>query len=82
MTGVEPPAKPPTARDYTDAGLPWFEHYGGDLTALDGAKKLAGLDSVAARKLKQGEGILADNDPVTPAVVRRVGAARVREGEF
>ena len=70
------------ARDYTDAGLPWFEHYGGDLTALDGAKKLAGLDSVAARKLKQGEGILADNDPVTPAVVRRVGAARVREGEF
>ena len=84
MTGVEPPAKPPTARDYTEAGLPWFEHYGGDLTALDGAKKLAGLDSVAARKLKlkQGEGVLAGNDPVTPAVVRPVGAARVREGEF
>ena len=80
VTGVAPPAKPPTARDYTEAGLPWFEHYGGDLTALDGAKKLAGLDSVAARKLKQGEGILADNDPVSPAFVRRVGAARVLGG--
>lgn len=55
-TGVEPPGKPPTATEYTEAGLPWFEYYGGDLTALDGAKKLAGLDSVAARKLKQGEG--------------------------
>ena len=53
VTGVEPPAKPPTARDYSSdeaCWLPWFEHYGGDLTALDGAKKLAGLDSVAARR--------------------------------
>ena len=80
MTGAEPPAKPPTARDCTEAGLPWFEHYGGDLTALDGAKKLAGLDSVAARKLKQGEGVLADNDPVSPAVVQKVGVARVAGG--
>ena len=82
VTGVEPPARPPTARDYTEAGLPWFEYYGGDLTALDGAKKLAGLDSMAARKLKQGEGVLPDNDPVSSAVVERVGVARVREGEF
>ena len=82
MTGIEPPVKPPTARDYTKAGLPWFEYYGGDLTALDGAKKLAGLDSVAVRTLKQGEGVLPDNDPVSPAVVKRVGVARVREGEF
>ena len=82
VTGVEPPARPPTARDYTEAGLPWFEYYGGDLTALDGAKKLAGLDSVAARKLKQGEGVLPDNDPASPAVVKRVGVTRVREGEF
>ena len=82
VSGVEPPAKPPTARDYTEAGLPWLEYYGGDLTALDGAKKLAGLDSVAARRLKRGEGVLPDNDPVSPAVVNRMGIARVREGEF
>ena len=85
MSGAPPPAMPPTARDYTEAGLPWFEHYGGDLTALDGARKLAGLDNVAAMKLKKGEGVLADNDPVQPApptIVRTSGAVRVREGEF
>ena len=85
VSGGAPPAMPPTARDYTDAGLPWFEHYGGDLTALDGASKLAGLDSVAAMKLKKGEGVLADNDPVQPAPPTVVGAPdahRVREGEF
>ena len=38
-------------------GLPWFDYYGGDLTALDGARKLAGLDSVAATKVKKGEGV-------------------------
>ncbi len=29
VTGVEPPSLPPAARDYTHAGLPWFEYYGG-----------------------------------------------------
>ncbi len=82
VSSAEPPAKPPTAREYTEAGLPWFEFYGGDLTALDGARKLAGLDSVAARKLKQGEGVLPGNDPVRPAVVKELHAAKVREGEF
>ncbi len=63
-------------------GLPWFDYYGGDLTALDGAKPLAGLDSVAATKVKKGEGVLAGNDPVQPTVVKQLSAAQVREGEF
>ena len=45
----------PTAREYTEARLPWFEYYDGDRTALEGAKKLAGLDSVAAKRLKKGK---------------------------
>ncbi|MCY4448822.1 MAG: hypothetical protein OXE02_08280 [Chloroflexi bacterium] len=49
---AEPPGVPPTAAAYTAAGLPWFEYYGGDLKALEGSKKLAGLDSVAARRRK------------------------------
>ena len=52
VCGVEPPGVPPTAAAYTAAGLPWFEYYGGDLKALGGSKKLAGLDSVAARRRK------------------------------
>jgi len=84
VTGVEPLGKPPTAKQYTDAGLPWFDYYAADQKALDGAKKLAGLDSVAAKKVKKGEGVLKDNDPVSPAMVKRLHANKqlVREGDF
>jgi hypothetical protein len=27
ITGETPPTKPPTAADYTKAGLPWFDYY-------------------------------------------------------
>ena len=82
LTGCKPPGKPQTAQDYTAAGLPWFDYYGSDLKALEGAKELAGLDSVAAVKLKKGEGFLPDNDPVTPAVVKKLNRSMVREGVF
>ena len=82
LTSCAPPAKPPTAKDYTEAGLPWFAYYGGDLKALEGAKNLAELDSVASVKLKKGEGFLPDNDPVTPAVVKKLSRSMVREGAF
>ena len=48
ITGERPPTLPPSARHYTEAGLPWFEWYGGDAVAVDGAKK--------ARKSKAGSG--------------------------
>ena len=82
VTGARPPSKPPSARRYTAAGLPWFDYYGGDLKALEGAQELAGLDSVAVKKLKKGEGVLADNEAVEPKVVKRLGKGNVREGEF
>ena len=82
LTGCQPPSKPPTAQDYTNARLPWYDYYGGDLKALEGAKKLVELDSVASVKLKKGEGFLPDNDPVTPAVVKRLNRTMVREGVF
>ena len=72
---------PPTAKDYSDAGLPWFEHYGGDKAAVDGARKLAGLHSVAAKSWQQGAP-LTGNEPAQPQVVKTVGGCRpVREGE-
>ena len=82
LTGCEPPGKPWTAQDYTAAGLPWFDYYGNDLSALEGAKKLAGLDSVAVTQLKTGKGFLKDNDPVTPTVVKKLNRLMVREGAF
>ena len=82
LTGCQPPSKPPTAQDYTNARLPWYDYYGGDLKALEGAKKLVELDSVASVRLKKGEGFLPDNDPVTPAVVKKLNRTMVREGVF
>ena len=82
VTGVAPPHEPPTALEYTAAGLPWFDYYGGDLAALEGSKTLLGLDSVAVKKLKKGEGVLAGNDPVLPTTVKKLYAHQVREGNF
>ena len=82
VCGVEPPTLPPTAAEYTNAGLPWFDYYGGDLKALEGSAKLANLDSVAAKMWKVGAGSLAGNDPVEPAVIKQLNRQRVREGEF
>ena len=82
VCGVEPPTMPPTAAEYTRAGLPWFDYYGGDLKALEGSAKLANLDSVAAKMWKVGAGNLAGNDPVEPVVIKQLNRQRVREGEF
>lgn len=47
ITGKSPPNEPPTARDYSEAGLPWFEYYGKDQKSLPGSTALAGVKSVA-----------------------------------
>ena len=47
VTGEAAPNQPPTAREYSQAGLPWFEHYGKDQSALPGSATLAGVKSVA-----------------------------------
>jgi len=85
VTGSAPPAKPPTAADYTEAGLPWFDLYDADHKALAGSKALAGLDSVAAKAVKLGTKPPAGNEPVNPGVVvalKKPGPANVREGSF
>ena len=54
VTGAAPPHEPPTAKEYNEAGLPWFEYYDMDRAALMGASRLARLDSLAVRRLKEG----------------------------
>ena len=46
ITGERPPTRPPTARQYAEAGLPWFLHYDRDREAMAGAERLAALGSV------------------------------------
>ena len=68
-TGEPVPGEPPSAQQYSIAGLPWFNYYDDKLQVLKGSKKLAGLDSVAAKGVKLGEKPLPENDPVQPAKV-------------
>lgn len=83
ITGHAPPTAPPTAQQYTEAGMPWFDYYAADNQALHGAKKLAGLDSVAAKAVKAGYTWLKDNGPVSPTRVVSLGAkGRVSDGRW
>ena len=86
ITGEEPPTTPLTSREYQDAGLPWFDYYGGDREALEGAKKLADLKTVKGMGEEKGEHPLPENEPIEDPVVITLGgegAGRpVREGGF
>lgn len=86
ITGSPPPTPPPTAAQYSAAGLPWFDFYAEGQTALDGSKTLANLESVKEMGKKKGEVALPENESATPKVVvtLRSGLTKgqVREGAF
>jgi hypothetical protein len=86
LTGAPPPSTPTTAREYAAAGLPWFEWYGKDQPALEGAQALAGLQSVVVKGREKGDVPLPENTSVEPEPVIPVGPGRasrpIREGVF
>ena len=82
IAGEKPPVEPPTATDYTSAGLPWFDYYGGDAKAVEGAEKFVGLKSVAEMGKEKGENVLPENEPIEVQhiiTLRQQGSAEVRE---
>ena len=82
VTGECPPTEPPTAKQYTEMGLPWFDYYGGDAEAVAGAATLNGLVGVARMGEKKGEAPLPENElTVAPHVIGLLakGSSRVRE---
>lgn len=83
-THARVPGQPPSAADYTKAGLPWFEYYDDKLGALTGAAKLSQLDSVAAKTVKLGEKPMGENDAVEPLKIVPLGpgSANVKEGKW
>jgi hypothetical protein len=76
VTGQQPPTVPPTSEEYTRAGLPWFDYYADDRTAVEGSGILAG----------KGDVPLPENEPVeTPNIVglkEKPTPETVREGAF
>jgi len=87
VTGERPPTRPPLAADYSAAGLPWFDYYGGDVKAIKGAKTLAKLKSVKELGQQKGEAPLPESQSVEVTKIRKLGPRKkkvqlVREAEI
>lgn len=80
-TGKAVPGEPPSAKQYTEAGLPWFDYYDDQLNALKGGDALAGLDSVAAKGIKLGEKPLKENEVVDPQNIKSSGPVSSEVGD-
>lgn len=89
ITGEPPCTRPPTAADYTNAGLPWFDYYAADVETLAGAPVLTLVKSVAELAVEKGEQVLGPDGDVTPGSVIGLGPSKqphvharpVREGQ-
>jgi hypothetical protein len=73
ITAEAAPTSPPTAQEYSAAGLPWFDYYGRDQAALPGSAKLAGVTSVAAEFKGQTGAILPHSQDVATGTPKPVG---------
>jgi len=73
ITGVAPPTRPPTAADYTKAGLPWFDYYAADLETLSGAPALALVKSVAEMASEKGDQVLGPDGEMNPGTIISIG---------
>jgi hypothetical protein len=86
ITGEMPPTVPPTAKEYTKAGLPWFDYYSDGATAVPGSPSLEKLKSVFTLGKEKGDVPLPENEPVETNVVVKLRSGlkkdEVREGTF
>jgi hypothetical protein len=78
ITGSAPPTRPPTAADYTKAGLPWFDYYAADLETLAGAPALTLVKSVAEVAAEKGEQPLGPDGEVNPGLVIELGPGKAQ----
>ena len=86
ITGDAPPTVPFTAKEYTRHGLPWFDYYSENSTALKGSGKLNDLKSVVQMGKEKGDNPLPENESVTPERIvklrKGLRKGQVREGLF
>jgi hypothetical protein len=76
ITGEIPPPSPVSARDYSQAGLPWFEWYDEDRKSLDAILIMAKLKSAATIRAESGQNPdpADDHVSISPDQIRRIGA--------
>jgi hypothetical protein len=86
ITGMKPPTPAPTAKTYSQYGLPWFDYYAEGTQALHGPDLLARLKSVAELGKEKRETPLPENESCPPTKIvklqrKRIGN-QVRDGDF
>ena len=79
ITGERPPNKSPTAMDYTDAGMPWYDYYDADREAVSGSEILKSVKSVSKISKEKGEAVLPDDETKTVPRVVSLRDSRKRE---
>jgi hypothetical protein len=86
ITSDPPPTVPFTSKEYTDYGLPWFDYYSDNSTALKGSEKLNGLKSVVEMGKEKGDNPVPENESVEISNVKKLRNSlepyQVREGTF
>jgi len=86
ITGKQPPTTPATAKEYTRAGLPWFDYYEDHLDSVEGSAALAKLASVLDKGQEKRDVPLPENESVNPSNVVKLRSqlkkGQVREGAF
>ena len=85
VTGQQPPTEPPTAETYSQAGVPWFDHYR-EQPVVAGSSVLRGLKSVVTLDKEKGGQAVPENDSVVIDKVIQLreplATGQVREGKF
>ena len=71
--GEATPNEPPTAKEYSQAGLAWFGPHGKDQSALPGCVALAGVKSVATLFEKFTGATLPNSEDVETGSPRAIG---------
>ena len=86
ITGEAAPTEPRTARDYSEAGLPWFDYYDADAKALQGSDALSKMKSVAQMAKEKQDSSIGDAGGVKQVNVvlleKEANPDAVREGVF
>lgn len=73
ITGEAAPNHPPTAKDYAQAGLPWFAFYGKDQEALPGGEPLRHLKPLAKLFKEMTDAILPGSQDVETGAPVKLG---------
>jgi hypothetical protein len=86
ITGDQPPTVPPTSKEYTRAGFPWFDYYNADAQVLEGSALLQKIKSIIQLGKEKNDNPLPENETVSPehiVVYRKdLKKGQVREGFF